>query len=101
MFPYKKSRKKREVLESTVRANVLKRLQHFQAALKGRFFYFPYPGARHGMAGIPDYLVVLDGRFIGFEVKRPSGVQSDKQKQAEKRIEAAGGIYCVVRAGGI
>lgn len=53
---------------------------------------------RTGKAGCPDIVVCLKGRFIGLEVKTEKGRQSDKQKQAEKEIIKAGGIYKIVKS---
>lgn len=47
--------------------------------------------------GIPDVSFIKDGRYYGFEVKRPYiGVLSKIQEQTIKRIRAAGGIAEVV-----
>lgn len=47
--------------------------------------------------GIPDVCAVIDGRYYGFEVKRPYiGVLSRIQEQTIKQIRAAGGIAAVV-----
>ena len=47
--------------------------------------------------GIPDICMVLNGRFYGFEVKRPVvGRLSKIQEQTIKEISAAGGIAGVV-----
>lgn len=47
--------------------------------------------------GIPDVSAVIDGRYYGFEVKRPYiGVLSKIQEQTIKKIRAAGGIAEVV-----
>lgn len=51
----------------------------------------------YSQGGIPDVCMVLDGRFYGFEVKRPEvGRLSKLQEQTIKRINAAGGIAAVV-----
>lgn len=48
--------------------------------------------------GAPDLIGTLPGgRSIGIEIKYGNDRQSDKQKQVEDRIKAAGGIYLVVR----
>lgn len=47
--------------------------------------------------GTPDLLLCYQGRFIGLEVKSPTGRQSPDQKIAQKAIEKAGGIYLLVR----
>lgn len=47
--------------------------------------------------GIPDVTFILNGRYYGFEVKRPFfGVLSRIQEQTIKNIRAAGGIAEVV-----
>lgn len=47
--------------------------------------------------GIPDVTFILDGRYYGFEVKRPFlGVLSRIQEQTIKKIREAGGIAEVV-----
>lgn len=47
--------------------------------------------------GIPDICAVIDGRYYGFEVKRPYiGVLSRIQEQTIEKIRAAGGIAEVV-----
>ena len=47
--------------------------------------------------GIPDVSFIKDGRYYGFEVKRPYiGVLSKIQEQTINRIRAAGGIAEVV-----
>lgn len=46
---------------------------------------------------IPDICAIIDGKFYGFEVKRPKdGRLSRLQEQAIKKINAAGGIAAVV-----
>ena len=64
-----------------------------------------YPGAfvwkaaagPYSRGGIPDICMVLNGRFFGFEVKRPeAGRLSKIQEQTIKEINTAGGISAVV-----
>lgn len=46
----------------------------------------------YSRGGVPDIIALIDGRFYGFEVKRPYyGKPSDLQKQAIKAIRANGG----------
>lgn len=53
----------------------------------------------YGLAGSSDAVGLLPiwsakpGVFLALEAKRPGGVQSDKQKQYQERVEACGGIY--------
>lgn len=62
-------------------------------------------GGPYQEAGIPDILVVVDGRFIGLEVKRRRPGESDsaardrataQQRAMLARMEAAGGVARVV-----
>ena len=51
----------------------------------------------YSQRGIPDITFIKDGKYYGFEVKRPYiGVLSPIQEQRIKRIRAAGGIVGVV-----
>lgn len=51
----------------------------------------------YSQGGIPDVCAVIDGKYYGFEVKRPYlGVTSQLQKQTIKKIIAAGGVAAVV-----
>ena len=51
----------------------------------------------YSQGGIPDVCAVIDGKYYGFEVKRPYlGVTSQLQKQTIKKILAAGGVAAVV-----
>ncbi len=51
----------------------------------------------YSQGGIPDICAIIDGKFYGFEVKRPeNGKLSRLQEQAIKKINAAGGYAAVV-----
>ena len=48
--------------------------------------------------GIPDILMIKDGHYFGFEVKRPIvGVRSKLQEQTVRKIQEAGGTAAFVR----
>ena len=49
-------------------------------------------------AGSPDILGCLDGRFLGIEVKTPTGKQEQSQRRFQTAFEAAGGIYLIARS---
>ena len=53
---------------------------------KARFVQF-------GVPGMPDLVAVVNGRFVGIEVKRPKCKQSPAQKSFQVRLEEAGGLY--------
>lgn len=55
-------------------------------AIHGRYF-------KTGKAGWPDITVLHNGLFIGIEVKKPDGEQSEAQKQMQTKIENCGGKY--------
>src|ERR1035437_810250 len=48
---------------------------------------------RFGIPGAPDIVAVVDGLFVGIEVKRLGEGQSDKQIAFERDIRAAGAEY--------
>ena len=71
-------------------------------ALKGIFHYRNNSGAfkdshnhfyRFGAVGSPDIICVIAGQYVGIEVKRPGGRQSEHQKEFQKKLEEAGGKY--------
>jgi hypothetical protein len=45
------------------------------------------------LRGHSDLLACVRGRYVGIEVKRPGGEQSDEQREFERLITEAGGIY--------
>lgn len=59
---------------------------------KGRRFI------RFGATGSPDIIAVIDGRYIGFEIKDKHGKQSEGQVAFQESLEAAGGAYHLIRS---
>ena len=51
-----------------------------------------------GAPGQPDFMAVVDGRFIAIEVKSSVGRQSDTQKAWQTRCERAGARYILARS---
>ena len=51
-----------------------------------------------GLVGSADILGCYRGRFVGIEVKTPTGRQSDQQKKFEAAIKRAGGVYVLARS---
>lgn len=47
--------------------------------------------------GVPDIIVLIDGKFIGLEVKAEKGRQSEHQKSFELECKKNGGKYYVVK----
>jgi nucleoside-diphosphate-sugar epimerase len=48
-------------------------------------------GGMYGTAGIPDIIACINGRFVAFEVKTPTGELTRLQEITIERIRAAGG----------
>lgn len=48
---------------------------------------------RFGTPGSPDIICVIDGKFIGIEVKAKGGKQSPAQKEFQGKLVMAGGQY--------
>ena len=71
-------------------------IKHINALIPSAFVWKAAAGP-YCRQGIPDICMVLNGRFYGFEVKRPVvGRLSKIQEQTIKEINAAGGIAAVV-----
>jgi hypothetical protein len=88
--------------ESAIQAQILQYL-----TLKGVFHYRNNSGGfkdannhfyRFGALGSPDIIAVVNGQFVGIEVKAPGGKQSDHQISFQKRLEAAGGKYVLAHS---
>jgi len=48
-------------------------------------------GGMYGTAGIPDIISCINGRFVAFEVKTPTGKLTRLQELTIEKIRAAGG----------
>jgi predicted LPLAT superfamily acyltransferase len=53
---------------------------------------------RFGATGSPDIVCVIEGRYVGIEVKASDGRQSDAQRDFQARLEAAGGLYILAKS---
>ena len=53
---------------------------------------------KHALKGVPDIIVIKDGRFIGIEVKTDKGRLSEHQLDFKWRCERHGGTYLVARS---
>jgi predicted LPLAT superfamily acyltransferase len=76
-------------------------------ALKRIFHYRNNSGAfvdsqrhfyRFGAVGSPDMVYVVNGQYVGIEVKAPKGKQSEHQKEFQKQLEVAGGRYILAHS---
>lgn len=63
----------------------------------GWFVYYNLAGLG-SYPGLSDLVAVKDGRVVHIEVKTPKGVQSEKQKRFQRKLEAAGGEYVLARS---
>src|SRR5437016_850306 len=52
----------------------------------------------YGMKGIPDIVLIHEGRFYGIEVKTPAGKLSADQAEFARKCVAAGGEYVLARS---
>ena len=75
------------MLEKDIVAAILRLLKKTPAC-----FAWKEHGGMYGTAGIPDIVCCYKGRFLGLEVKQPSGRMTELQKQTIDKINAAGGI---------
>jgi len=53
---------------------------------------------RFGVFGSPDIICVIEGRYVGIEVKASKGRQSEHQKAFQRELEEAGGLYIIARS---
>lgn len=66
---------------------------------KHRVWYFFPASNGFGRAGIPDIIGIVDGRFFGIECKAdPKKKPTALQVKCGEEIEAAGGIWLLVRS---
>lgn len=71
-------------------------IKHIRKLVPSAFVWKATVGP-YSRQGIPDICAVINGRYYGFEVKRPFiGVLSKIQEQTIKQIRAAGGEAYVV-----
>ena len=54
-------------------------------------FCWKQHGGQYGTAGLPDIICCINGRFVAFEVKTPSGKLTMLQESMLKKINAAKG----------
>ena len=87
---------KAKLSESAVQGQILDWL-----ARKGIFAYRQNTGGanlkgfyvRFGKRGAPDIVAIYRGMYVGIEVKKAGGVQSDDQRAYMANVRQAGGMY--------
>lgn len=92
-------------LEKEVKKEVFEYLQlkgHFWWASNNVGIFDPRKGIHRlpgigFVPGIPDCNLLKDGVYYAIELKATKGRQSDNQKSFQRKVEAAGGVYLLVR----
>ena len=51
-----------------------------------------------GVVGMPDIIAVINGQYIGLEIKDIKGKLNDNQVKFKARLEEAGGLYLTIRS---
>lgn len=74
------------MLEKDIVNSILRYLK----AVPGCFAWKTH-GGMYGVAGLPDLVCCIGGRFVAFEVKTPSGKLTKLQETTLHRIQRAGG----------
>lgn len=73
----------------------LKRIFHYRN--NSGMVFSEYKGKtrafRVGVVGGPDIVCVINGQYVGIEVKGTNGKQSENQKEFQARLEKSGGKY--------
>ena len=61
------------------------------------YFHFHVLQGLGAYKGIPDIIAIKDNRVLFLEIKKPTGKQSQYQKDFENNIKSQGGEYVLVR----
>lgn len=85
----------------TTEANIQQAIIEYLALDRKGFFWrnntgmatYGHRKVMYGKKGSPDIIGTYKGKFIGIEVKKKNGKQSDDQKVFQEWLESAGGIY--------
>ena len=78
--------------------DVVAEIKKYLSSLGGDVFFWKEHGGPYGTSGVPDIICCYKGRFLGLEVKLPSGKLTELQKRAIAKINRAGGIACRVES---
>lgn len=76
--------------ESKVKKKVKEALEHI-----GAYYTMPVTSG-YGRSGVPDFIVCLNGRFIGIECKAGKGKPTALQLDNLDRIEKCGGVSLLI-----
>ena len=84
-----------QIVKSILDYLVMKKVFHYRQ--NSGAFQTPSGGFyRMGVVGMPDIVVVKDGKYIGIEVKVPGKKQNPNQVEFQRQLEKAGGVYLLV-----
>ena len=67
-------------------------IKKYLASLGSDIFFWKEHGGPYGTSGVPDIICCYKGRFLGLEVKLPTGALTELQKRAIEKFNRAGGI---------
>ena len=73
-------------------------IKRYLASLGSDVFFFKEHGGPYGTSGVPDLICCYKGRFLGLEVKLPTGKLTELQRRAIQKINQAGGYACRVES---
>lgn len=79
--------------EKQIENQIKRYLERLEAM--GIAWHMKVHGSMFQKAGVPDIIAVINGRFVGIEVKRPGGVVSKLQEYHIRKINEAGGAAFV------
>lgn len=84
---------------ATPEGAVKRDIKKYLATLPRCWFYMPVQNGM-GMAGIPDIVACIDGRFVGIECKAPGRghTVTSLQENALSGIQGAGGVSMVAES---
>ena len=88
--------KRKYRLKIKITENDVKRQVKDYLSLKG-YFHFHIMQGLGAYKGIPDIIAIKNNRVLFLEIKKPTGKQSDYQKQFQADIEGQGGEYYIVK----
>ena len=78
--------------------DVVAAIKRYLASYGSEIFFWKEHGGPYGTSGVPDIICCYKGRFLGLEVKLPTGRLTELQKRAIRKINQAGGIACRVES---
>lgn len=59
-------------------------------------WYFKFWAGPYSKSGIPDIIALINGKFVGIEVKGPTGKASELQKRNIRLINKCGGYGVIL-----